>query len=30
LLAPVLEWHLDGRLDRSADLSLRDLRICGR
>jgi protein phosphatase len=29
LLAPMLERHLDGRLDRSADLSLRDLRTCG-
>jgi hypothetical protein len=30
LLAPALKRHLDGRLDRSADLSLRDLRTCGR
>ena len=30
LLAPTLKRHLDGRLDRSADLSLRDLRTCGR
>ena len=30
LLAPVLERYLDDRLDRSADLSLRDLRTCGR
>ena len=29
LLAPVLERHLNGRLDLSADLSLRDLRTCG-
>jgi PPM family protein phosphatase len=29
LLAPVLERHLNARLDRSADLSLRDLRTCG-
>jgi hypothetical protein len=30
LLAPALKRHLDGRLDRSADLSLRDLRTYGR
>jgi hypothetical protein len=30
LLASALERHLDGRPDRSADLSLRDLRTCGR